>query len=67
MPAMPGYKPTKTDVCTILAANVPKLNFFFISDDGSHKCVLWNAFASRGLGQGAKNYKDSTDVPSDCK
>ncbi|KAF9257250.1 hypothetical protein L218DRAFT_1006368 [Marasmius fiardii PR-910] len=33
---------------------------------GAHKCMLWKAFASRGLGVGAKNYVDSTVVPSDC-
>ncbi|KAJ2914412.1 hypothetical protein MD484_g6003, partial [Candolleomyces efflorescens] len=33
---------------------------------GSHKCLLWTAFASRGLGVGAQGYVDSTTVPVDC-
>lgn len=33
---------------------------------GANKCLLWKAFASRGLGVGAASYKDSTAVPSDC-
>lgn len=33
---------------------------------GAYKCIVWNAFASRGLGVGAASYVDSTAVPSDC-
>ncbi|EJF58150.1 hypothetical protein DICSQDRAFT_110674 [Dichomitus squalens LYAD-421 SS1] len=33
---------------------------------GANKCLLWKAFASKGLGVNAKNYKDDTTVPSDC-
>ncbi|KAF9261842.1 metallo proteinase 10 [Marasmius fiardii PR-910] len=33
---------------------------------GAHKCTLWEAFASRGLGVGAKDYVDSSRVPSGC-
>ena len=33
---------------------------------GSHRCLLWTAFASRGLGVGAQGYVDSTAVPADC-
>ncbi|KAH8828201.1 Fungalysin metallopeptidase-domain-containing protein [Flagelloscypha sp. PMI_526] len=33
---------------------------------GANKCVLWKAFASRGLGPNAANYTDDTSVPSDC-
>ncbi|KAL0066366.1 hypothetical protein AAF712_006625 [Marasmius tenuissimus] len=33
---------------------------------GSHKCTLWKAFASRGLGVGAQNGTDSFEVPEDC-
>uniref|UniRef100_A0A0W0FQM5 Extracellular metalloproteinase n=1 Tax=Moniliophthora roreri TaxID=221103 RepID=A0A0W0FQM5_MONRR len=33
---------------------------------GANACLLWNAFASRGLGVGAANHRDSTAVPSGC-
>ncbi|KAJ7289420.1 Fungalysin metallopeptidase-domain-containing protein [Mycena rebaudengoi] len=33
---------------------------------GANKCLLWNAFASRGLGVGAADHVDSADVPADC-
>ncbi|KAF8970283.1 peptidase M36, partial [Flammula alnicola] len=33
---------------------------------GANKCLLWNAFASRGLGTGAASYIDSSAVPSGC-
>lgn len=33
---------------------------------GSHKCVLWKAFASRGLGVNAKSYVDDSSVPAGC-
>ncbi|KAL0062592.1 hypothetical protein AAF712_010526 [Marasmius tenuissimus] len=34
---------------------------------GVHKCLLWKTFASRGLGFDAKNHRDSTTIPKDCK
>ena len=34
--------------------------------NGANKCILWNAFASRGLGQNAKNHRDDTTVPAGC-
>jgi len=33
---------------------------------GANKCTLWKAFASRGLGVNAANFKDNTAVPSGC-
>ncbi|KAF4616615.1 hypothetical protein D9613_008897 [Agrocybe pediades] len=33
---------------------------------GANKCILWNAFASRGLGTNAANHNDGTSVPSGC-
>ncbi|TCD65836.1 hypothetical protein EIP91_002141 [Steccherinum ochraceum] len=33
---------------------------------GANKCTLWNAFASRGLGQKAANHRDDTTVPAGC-
>lgn len=33
---------------------------------GANKCLLWQAFASRGLGVKAQNYQDDTSVPADC-
>jgi extracellular elastinolytic metalloproteinase len=33
---------------------------------GANKCLLWKAFASRGLGQKAANHKDDATIPSDC-
>ncbi|EIN12402.1 hypothetical protein PUNSTDRAFT_81599 [Punctularia strigosozonata HHB-11173 SS5] len=33
---------------------------------GANKCILWNAFASRGLGVNAANHNDDTSVPSGC-
>ncbi|KAJ7642499.1 Fungalysin metallopeptidase-domain-containing protein [Mycena polygramma] len=34
--------------------------------DGANKCVLWKAFASRGLGVKAKGHKDDASVPAGC-
>jgi extracellular elastinolytic metalloproteinase len=33
---------------------------------GANKCVLWKAFANRGLGVNAKDYKDNTALPAGC-
>ena len=33
---------------------------------GANKCLLWKAFASRGLGVKAANYNDDSSVPSGC-
>ena len=33
---------------------------------GANKCLLWKAFASRGLGVGASGYTDSSTLPSGC-
>lgn len=33
---------------------------------GANKCLLWKAFASRGLGVNAKSYTDDSSVPSGC-
>jgi len=33
---------------------------------GANKCILWNAFASRGLGVGAAGFTDSSAVPAGC-
>ncbi|KAF5312513.1 hypothetical protein D9619_002331 [Psilocybe cf. subviscida] len=33
---------------------------------GVNKCLLWTAFASRGLGTAAKSYVDSSALPSGC-
>jgi len=33
---------------------------------GANKCLLWKAFASRGLGSGASGYTNSATVPSGC-
>ena len=33
---------------------------------GANKCILWNAFASRGLGVNAANHNDDSSVPSGC-
>ncbi|KAJ3541961.1 hypothetical protein NMY22_g3694 [Coprinellus aureogranulatus] len=33
---------------------------------GAHKCLLWNAFASRGLGVNAVNFVDDATVPAGC-
>ncbi|KAI0344183.1 hypothetical protein BDW22DRAFT_1137358 [Trametopsis cervina] len=33
---------------------------------GANKCILWNAFASRGLGSKAANHKDDHTVPAGC-
>ncbi|KAF8886788.1 Fungalysin metallopeptidase-domain-containing protein [Infundibulicybe gibba] len=37
--------------------------------EGAHRCLLWDAFASRGLGLGAiraGKYYENDDVPTDC-
>ncbi|KAH9013760.1 Fungalysin metallopeptidase-domain-containing protein, partial [Lactarius hengduanensis] len=33
---------------------------------GANKCVLWQAFASRGLGVNAANHNDDSTVPAGC-
>ncbi|KAI9434882.1 Fungalysin metallopeptidase-domain-containing protein [Lactarius indigo] len=33
---------------------------------GANTCVLWNAFASRGLGVNAANHNDDSTVPAGC-
>ncbi|KAI0341873.1 hypothetical protein BDW22DRAFT_1331315 [Trametopsis cervina] len=33
---------------------------------GANRCLLWKAFASRGLGPNAANFKDDFTVPDDC-
>ncbi|KAF8067459.1 Fungalysin metallopeptidase-domain-containing protein [Lyophyllum atratum] len=33
---------------------------------GANKCIIWNAFASRGLGVGAAGFRDSSTVPAGC-
>ncbi|KAI0692817.1 Fungalysin metallopeptidase-domain-containing protein [Cerioporus squamosus] len=33
---------------------------------GANKCLLWKAFASRGLGVNAANHNDDSTVPSGC-
>ncbi|KAI0047320.1 hypothetical protein FA95DRAFT_1268515 [Auriscalpium vulgare] len=33
---------------------------------GANKCLLWKAFASRGLGVNAASYTDDSSVPADC-
>ena len=33
---------------------------------GANKCLLWKAFASRGLGVKAANYNDDSSVPAGC-
>lgn len=33
---------------------------------GANKCALWKAFAKRGLGPNAANYKNDNSVPSGC-
>ncbi|PBK84477.1 hypothetical protein ARMGADRAFT_943578 [Armillaria gallica] len=34
--------------------------------NGANACILWNAFASRGLGMRAANYVDDATVPAGC-
>ncbi|RDB18735.1 Extracellular metalloproteinase mep [Hypsizygus marmoreus] len=33
---------------------------------GANRCILWNAFASRGLGVSASGFNDNTSVPTGC-
>ena len=33
---------------------------------GANKCLLWKAFANRGLGTKAANHKDDTTLPDGC-
>ena len=33
---------------------------------GANECILWRAFASRGLGVNAANYVDDSTVPAGC-
>ncbi|KAJ7068336.1 Fungalysin metallopeptidase-domain-containing protein [Mycena amicta] len=34
--------------------------------NGTNRCLLWNTFASRGLGVNAAGHKDNAVVPDDC-
>ncbi|KAG6862518.1 hypothetical protein C0995_000066 [Termitomyces sp. Mi166 len=34
---------------------------------GKNKCILWKAFADRGLGVNATNFVDSLEVPMECR
>ncbi|KAI3616646.1 putative extracellular elastinolytic metalloproteinase precursor [Moniliophthora roreri] len=34
---------------------------------GAHKCLLWKAFASRGLGVKAASYRDDETIPEECQ
>ncbi|KAK0449001.1 Fungalysin metallopeptidase-domain-containing protein [Desarmillaria tabescens] len=34
--------------------------------DGANGCILWKAFASRGLGMNAANYQDDDTIPDGC-
>ncbi|KDQ13806.1 hypothetical protein BOTBODRAFT_361187 [Botryobasidium botryosum FD-172 SS1] len=43
----------------IIQADVNRYN-------GVNKCLLWNAFAKRGLGTGASGYNDNSAVPTGC-
>jgi extracellular elastinolytic metalloproteinase len=33
---------------------------------GANKCLLWKAFASRGMGINAVDYTDDFSVPDEC-
>ncbi|KAK0439982.1 Fungalysin metallopeptidase-domain-containing protein [Desarmillaria tabescens] len=35
--------------------------------NGDNSCILWNVFASRGLGVYADNYVDDENVPDNCR
>ncbi|KAL4258976.1 Extracellular metalloproteinase [Pleurotus pulmonarius] len=34
---------------------------------GTHKCLIWKVFASKGLGANADKFVDNFDVPTECK
>ncbi|KAJ6506310.1 putative extracellular elastinolytic metallo proteinase precursor [Mycena vitilis] len=34
--------------------------------DGNHVCLLWKAFAARGMGVNAQDYDNNFDVPISC-
>ncbi|KAH9020569.1 putative extracellular elastinolytic metallo proteinase precursor [Lactarius pseudohatsudake] len=33
---------------------------------GTHVCLMWSEFASKGLGVNAANYTDDTSMPAEC-
>lgn len=35
--------------------------------EGTHKCLIWKVFASKGLGAKAEKFVDNFDVPDECK
>ena len=39
-------------------------NMFY---SGVHNCDIWAAFAKRGMGVNAKEYKNSFEVPQECQ
>jgi extracellular elastinolytic metalloproteinase len=59
-----------SDVCltqpTVVAARAAWIQADANRYVGANKCLLWKAFASRGLGVGAADYVDSSVVPAEC-
>jgi extracellular elastinolytic metalloproteinase len=59
-----------SDVCltppTVVAARAAWIQVDANRYAGANKCLLWKAFASRGLGVGAADYVDSSAVPEEC-
>lgn len=33
---------------------------------GANRCTIWKAFASRGLGDKARDFRDDSTIPSGC-
>ena len=58
--ALQPCNPTFTDARDAwIQADVNRYN-------GANKCTIWKAFASRGLGVNARNYRDDFTVPAGC-
>ncbi|KAG5350575.1 hypothetical protein C0989_010341 [Termitomyces sp. Mn162] len=58
--------PTLTNPHTVLNVRDAWLQADVNRYAGANKCLLWVAFASRGMGVNAADYHDSADVPEGC-
>ena len=54
------------NTCTVLSARDAWIQADVNRFDGANKCILWDAFASRGLGVNAENHNDDGTVPDGC-
>jgi len=52
--------------CTVVQARDAWIQADVNRYAGANACLIWNAFADRGLGVNAANYEDDSSVPAGC-